>query len=70
MKTDESLDPIYIDLFGARAVAVETHGCPDLVEQFWRFGTWQSWVRHLAAFLADLPSLRQEIDCNLQSNSR
>jgi hypothetical protein len=70
MKSDEALDPIYVELFCARAVAVEAHGRPDLVEQFWGFGTWQSWVLHLAAFLADVPSMRQEIDCNLQSNSR
>ena len=70
MKTDEALDPIYIGLFCARTVAVEAHGCPHPVEQFWGLGTWQSGVCYLAAFLADIPSIRQEIDCKLQSNSR
>ena len=46
---------------------------PDPVEQFWRScrtGLGQSEVWHLAAFLAGLPSKRQEIDNKLQSNSR
>jgi hypothetical protein len=70
MKTDVALDPIYVDLFRAGAVAAEAHGCPDPVEQFRGLGTGQSGICHLAAFLADVPSMRQEIDCKLQSNSR
>jgi hypothetical protein len=70
MKPDESLDPVYIDLFRAGAVAVEAHGCPNPFEQFWGLGAGQNGVCHLAAFLADVPSRRQEIDCKLQSNSR
>jgi hypothetical protein len=44
----------------------------DPIEQFWRYwpiGLWRSGVWHLAAFLAGLPSKRQEIDDKLSSNS-
>ena len=40
------------------------------VEQFRGLGTRQNGVCHLAAFLTDVPSRKQEIDCKLQSNSR
>ena len=70
MKPDEALNPIHVGLFCAGTVAVQTHGRPDPVEQFWRFGARQSRDCHLAAFLARLPSTEQEIDCKMQSNSR
>ena len=69
MKPDVALDPVYIHLFRPGAVAVEAHGCPNPIEQLWGLGTGQNGVRHLAAFLADVPSRGQEIDCKLQPNS-
>ena len=70
MKTDVALDPINVSLLGAGAVTVQSHGCSHLVEQFGRFRAGRSRACHLAAFLADLPSRGQEIDCKLQSISR
>jgi hypothetical protein len=51
-------------------LVVGTHGRPDPIEQFGRFGRGQGGANHFAVFVAGLPSKRQEIDCNLQSNSR
>jgi hypothetical protein len=73
MKTDVTLYPVHIGRFSARTVAARAHRFADPVEQFWR--SWrialgQSGVRHLAAFLAGLPSKGQEIDDKMPSNSR
>jgi len=37
---------------------------------FWGLGPSRNGACHSAAFLAGLPSMEQEIDCKLQSNSR
>src|SRR5262249_14165301 len=69
MKTDEALDPLHVSFFGARSVTVRPHGGSDSIEQFGRFRSRRTGGRHLAAFLAHLPSKRQEIDDKLSSNS-
>src|SRR5262249_5324657 len=73
MKPDVTLYPVHIGRFSARTVAARAHPFAHTVEQFWRswrIGLAQSRVLHLAAFLAGLPSKRQEIDDKLSSNSR
>src|SRR5436190_23529214 len=65
MKPDVTLNPVYIGRFSARTVAAGAHRFADAVEQFWRFGARQGRASHLAAFLSDVPSKGQEIDCNL-----
>ena len=62
MKTDVALDPLDVNLFGARAVAVDAHGGSDLIQQFWRFSAGRDREIH-AAFVGALPSQGQEIDC-------
>jgi hypothetical protein len=70
MKTDETRDPLNVDLFGAGAVAIDPHGLSDAVEQFWWFWGGESGFCHPVAFLAHLPSEGQEIGDKLSSNSR
>jgi hypothetical protein len=70
MKTDEALDPMNIDRFGARAVAVGAHSMSHTVEQFGRFGGGRGGVWQLVVFLAGLPPTRQEIYDKLTYNSR
>jgi hypothetical protein len=66
MKTD-ALNPMDVDRLGARTVGVRAHGAPGPVE---RFGDGRDGVWQLVAFLAELPSRRQEIYDKLTYNSR
>jgi hypothetical protein len=70
MKTDEPFDLVNVDRFAARAVAVHAHRAPHSVEQFGRFRGGRGGVWQLVAFLARLPSRRQEIYDKLPYNSR
>lgn len=70
MKTDESLDPMNADRFGARAVAIGAHSLSHPVERFGRFEGGRGAVWQLVAFLAAHPSKRQEIYDKLPYNSR
>jgi hypothetical protein len=50
MKTDEALDRMNIDRFGARAVAVQAHGGPNSIKQFRLFRGGRGGVRQFVAF--------------------
>jgi hypothetical protein len=73
MKPDVTLYPVHIDCFSARTVAAGAQRFADPIKQFgrsWRIGLGQSLIWHFAAFLAGLPSRRQEIYDKLPYNSR
>ena len=70
MEPNVSLDPIDVGRFGVRTVAVCAQRLPDSVEQLWRTFIRGGGALHIAAFLAALASIGQDICDNLPYKSR
>ncbi len=70
MEPNVTFDPIDVGCFGVGTVAVCAQRLPNAIEQFWRSFVGSGGSLHLAAFLAALASIGQDICDKLPYNSR